>query len=68
MYPYIQFETNPLYINVIDFYFLYSILICSIVSWLFVIFNEDSLKAQFILGLLLNLHVYGLVARQIIFY
>lgn len=68
MYPYIQFETNPLYINVIDFYFLYSILICSVVSWLFVIFNEDSLKAQFILGLLLNLHVYGLVARQIIFY
>lgn len=68
MYPYIQFETNPLYINIIDFYFLYSILICSVVSWLFVIFNEDSLKAQFILGLLLNLHVYGLVARQIIFY
>lgn len=68
MYPYIQFETNPLYINIIDFYFLYSILICSVVSWLFVIFNEDSLKAQFILGLLLNLHVYGLVVRQIIFY
>lgn len=68
MYPYIQFETNPLYINIIDFYLLYSILICSVISWLFVIFNEDSLKAQLILGILLNLHVYGLVVRQIIFY
>lgn len=68
MYPYVQFETNPLYVNIIDFYLMFAILISGVISWLFVIFNEDSLKAQLILGIILNIHVYGLVIRQIIFY